>query len=382
MGCEPEPLTRKAKPAKPRKLDLPPGVPPLTSLYMYISGSCNLACRHCWIEPDYQADNKNGKFLKLEFLIKAIKEAKPLGLQSVKLTGGEPLLHPRFCEIVEHLDREGVPITIETNGTLIDKDMAEFLKSKSSIRFISVSLDGANAKTHDELRGISGSFIKALAGIILLKKSTFSPQIICTLHRKNLGEIEDVIKLAKKIGCGSVKFNHVQNIGRGGNFDTHDYLQVEELISLYQGKIRSLENKSSVPIYFDIPMAFHSIGDFLKNGICKCNIFNILGILSQGDISLCGVGVTIPELIYGNILSDKLKDIWINSNKLKKLRQLIPNQIEGICKDCIHLQACMGTCIAQNFNNSNKLNSSYYFCNHADSKKLFPKERKFSTIPK
>ncbi len=51
MGCEPELLKKKTKPATARKLDLPEGVPPLTSLYMYIAGSCNLACRHCWISP-------------------------------------------------------------------------------------------------------------------------------------------------------------------------------------------------------------------------------------------------------------------------------------------------------------------------------------------
>src|SRR5512137_2709644 len=116
MGCEPN--TTLPERRKTAKVKLPKGVPPLTSLYMYIAGSCNLACRHCWIEPNYQADSKNGKFIKLEYVKKAIKEAKPLGLQSVKLTGGEPMLHPKFREIVDHIESEKIGMVMETNGTL------------------------------------------------------------------------------------------------------------------------------------------------------------------------------------------------------------------------------------------------------------------------
>ena len=181
LSCE------QRKPSRPgRASSTSSGVPPLTSLDMYISGSCNLACRHCWIEPDYQADNKNGKFLKFEYLKKAIKEAKPLGLQSVKLTGGEPMLHPQFRKIVDHIESQKVGMIMETNGTLIDNEMANYLKSKKHFNFVSVSLDGAKPETHDKLRGVKGSFKKATAGIKSLVKAGFHPQLICTLHKGNV----------------------------------------------------------------------------------------------------------------------------------------------------------------------------------------------------
>src|SRR4030043_1046188 len=101
------------------RLDLPEGVPPLTSLYLYIAGSCNLACRHCWITPTYQTSSNGGKFVKLEYIEKAIREAKPLGLRSIKLTGGEPTPHPRFRELVSLIHANGLDMIIESNGTLI-----------------------------------------------------------------------------------------------------------------------------------------------------------------------------------------------------------------------------------------------------------------------
>ena len=194
MGCEPEQKLNPPHVYKERKLNLPEGVPPLTSLYLYISGSCNLACRHCWIEPDYQDGNKNGKFIKLEHVEKAIQKAKPLGLCSVKLTGGEPTLHPQFREMVDLIDSQGVRMNIETNGILVDKDMARFLKSKKHINFISVSVDGSNTETHEWMRGVAGSFDRTVQGIQSLVEAGFRPQMICTLHKKNVDELEDIVE--------------------------------------------------------------------------------------------------------------------------------------------------------------------------------------------
>lgn len=375
MGCEPELLKKKALPTAIRKLDLPEGVPPLTSLYMYISGSCNLACRHCWIEPNYQADNKNGKFIKLEYVKKAIKEAKPLGLSSVKLTGGEPMLHPCFREIVDHIESQNIGMIMETNGILIDDKMAAYLRSKPHFNFISVSLDGAKPETHDKLRGVKGSFEQAVAGIKALAKAGFHPQLICTLHKGNIAELEDVVKLAQKLGCGSVKFNHVQRMGRGSSFAEKSGFQVKELIGLFQKIENKIQPKSNICVYFDIPVAFFPIKKLVAGSLPCCHVLNILGILANGDISLCGIGVTIPELVFGNIAHDELAKIWIRSEKLNEMRFLIPEKFEGVCGRCIHHQGCQGSCIANNYHIQNKFNSAYFFCDEAEKENVFPATR-------
>ena len=71
-------------------LDLPEGVPPLRAFYLYLSSSCNLACRHCWITPTLVNGKPDpGDVINVAALREAIAEAKPLGLNGVKLTGGE-----------------------------------------------------------------------------------------------------------------------------------------------------------------------------------------------------------------------------------------------------------------------------------------------------
>jgi SynChlorMet cassette radical SAM/SPASM protein ScmF len=376
MGCEPELLKKEAMPMSARKLDLPKGVPPLTSLYMYIAGSCNLACRHCWISPTYEPDNSKGQFLELEYIKKAVTEAKPLGLSSVKLTGGEPTLHPQFRKIVEYLDNENINILIETNGTLVDFKLAGYLKSKKWVTFISVSLDGATAETHENLRGVSGSFDRTVAGIKNLVSAGFRPQMICTLNRGNINEIEAIIDLAENLGCGSIKFNHIQVMGRGENLIATQGLQLLEILEVYKHITNEIGRQNKIPIFFDIPHAFLPIRKILKNNLAKCAINNVLGILASGDLALCGIGVTSPELIYGHIKTNEIGNIWTENTALLRLREAIPFQFEGICGNCIHQFTCLGSCVANNFHRTGKLNAPFFFCQQADEMGIFPESRK------
>lgn len=369
-----DPIT-PAQSSAPIQLDLPEGVPPLTSLYVYAAGSCNLACRHCWIVPKFQPDGEGGPYVKLEYVAKAIREGKPLGLRSIKLTGGEPMLHPQFCELVTLIDDAGLDIIIETNGTLVDESLAQFLKARSRVCFISVSLDGAKPATHDALRSVPGSYERAVAGIKNLVAVGFHPQVICTLHKGNVAEMEDVIKLAEALGCGSVKFNHVQQPGRGGKFYEDYGLDIAEIIQLYRHIEDEIVPQSRVQIHFDIPFAFLPIRKLLDDSSGRCSVKNILGMLATGDLALCGIGTTIPELIYGHAESNNLHKVWCFSPGLVRLRELVPFQLEGICEQCLHRDICQGECVANNFHATGKLNAPYFFCDRANQLGLFPQSR-------
>lgn len=376
MSCEIDKSTIQATEQMARKLDLPEGVPPLTSLYMYISGSCNLACRHCWIEPDFQAGDNGGKHIPLEYVEKAIREAKPLGLSSVKLTGGEPMLHPDFREIVQLIGNAGLKVHIETNGTLVDRAMAEFLRRSNKVKFISVSVDGVDAETHERLRVVPGCYDRAITGIRNLVSEGFHPQLICTLHRGNVPQVAEIIDLAQELGCGSVKFNHIQQVGRGESFEKENRLVVQDVIGTFQSIQKDLAPKAKISVFFDIPFAFHSIGKLLKGQLGRCNIMNILGVLAGGELSICGMGATVPELVYGNLSKDSLRDIWFCHPTLVGIRELIPLRLEGVCAECIHKNMCLGHCVAFNFHVAGKLNAGFQFCQKAEEIGAFPGSRK------
>jgi MoaA/NifB/PqqE/SkfB family radical SAM enzyme len=141
----------------PAGADMPPDVPALKMFYLYLSAGCNLHCRHCWITPTFvHGQPVPGESLDFELLKGAVAEAKPMGLSAAKLTGGEPVLHPRFLEIVDFLTAEGLDLSMETNGTLIDRDMAVHLYEKTNLKRVSVSLDSPDPAEHDRFRGVKG----------------------------------------------------------------------------------------------------------------------------------------------------------------------------------------------------------------------------------
>ncbi|MBU1878598.1 MAG: radical SAM protein [Chloroflexi bacterium] len=376
MSCETEETVIQAGSQTKVTWDLPEGVPRLRSLYLYASGSCNLACRHCWIVPEYRESSEDGRHIPLEYVEKAIREGQPLGLRSIKLTGGEPTLHPQFRELVALIAGAGLRITMETNGTLIDDDLAAFLKATPQFAYVSVSLDGVDATTHDALRGVRGSHARAINGIRALVQAGFRPQAICTLHKGNVGQMAAMVALGAELGCGSVKFNVVQDLGRGQEFDGEQRLDLVEILAIYRRVERELRPQSKVPVYFDIPLAFYSLPTLLRDHLGRCTVLNILGLLSSGDLSLCGIGSTVPELIYGHVARDDLREVWCSSPGLVELRAKVPAQLDGICANCLHRDICLGHCIAIAFHTTGRLNAPHPFCNHAEALGLFPASRK------
>lgn len=115
---------------------------PLRSLFLYLTDRCNLCCSHCWISPEVSKRRQDG--IPLEALKRVIQDAKALGLQNVKLTGGEPLLYRYVEPLLSFLAAEALTITVETNGTLITKGLAKRLRD-SGVSQVAVSLDGASA---------------------------------------------------------------------------------------------------------------------------------------------------------------------------------------------------------------------------------------------
>lgn len=360
------------------KIDLPEGVPLLSTYYMYITGGCNLACRHCWITPTFEATGGTGECLDFNLYKLAVDEGLPLGLASIKFTGGEPLLHPDFVKMADYATEMGLSTLVETNGTLLTLEMARHLKEKTSVDFISVSLDGATAITHDHMRNVPGSFHQAQQGIAYLVEAGYKPQVIMSLYPGNVSEIQALVEWSEKVGCGSVKFNLLQPSGRGMQMKKRgEWLDIDQLIKLGRWVERDLQKKVSIQLHFSWPMAFRGVSQLLgSQGIC--NIHQILGVLASGELSMCGIGTQVNDLIYGQLGKDKVREVWVSNPLILAIRDKISDGLEGICINCIHRNICLGNCLAQNYLASKRFTVPFWFCQLAEENGLFPFSRKQS----
>ncbi|MCP4680781.1 MAG: radical SAM protein, partial [Desulfobacterales bacterium] len=300
-----------------------------------------------------------------------------LGLQSVKLTGGEPLLYRDIMGLLQFLASEDLGIIIETNGVLLDRSMVELLKDLN-VGQISVSLDAATEALHDEIRGVRGSFRKTVKRLRLLSDFGLNFQVIMTLQRKNSKEIPALMRLCHELGASSLKINPMQPCGRAITaFQQNANLNLDELILLHRDLSNKQHRPDALDIYFDLPMAFLSIDEILQTG-GRCWILNILGVLADGDYSICGIGQTADELRMGNLFRDSICEVWEYAPFLNDLRQSLPWKLGGICKRCIFKFQCLGACRANAFVVSKDLYAPYFLCQELYETGRFPASRYLS----
>jgi SynChlorMet cassette radical SAM/SPASM protein ScmF len=349
--------------------------PPLVQIYFYLVEGCNLACRHCWLSPRLASNDSAAPALAVSLFEKAILDAKPLGLRGVKLTGGEPLLHPQFLTLLDIVRSEGLELVIETNGVLCTPEIAVQI-ARSPVRHVSVSIDGTTADTHEWVRGIPGSFAQAQQAVRNLAAAGVRPQIIMSIMRHNAHQVDDMVIMAENLGAASVKFNIIQPTARGAKLHERDEtLDIAELIDLGHHVDMELARRTPVQLHYDYPLAFRPFSRIARqHGSSVCGITGILGVLANGDYALCGIGEHIPELVFGRV-GDSLSDIWRGHPILSSLRTNVPERLAGVCTTCLMRYQCLGSCIAQNYYQSGSLFSSFWFCELAKERGLFPRSR-------
>lgn len=124
---------------------------------------CNMSCKMCYVQ-----NNAPGlPILRKEEWLRIGKEAYDLGVLFVLLTGGEPLLHPDFKNIYLALKQMGMVLTLNTNGTLIDQEMADFFAANMPRR-INLSLYGPSDEVYSQLCGNPNGFTQTKKAIELL----------------------------------------------------------------------------------------------------------------------------------------------------------------------------------------------------------------------
>ena len=395
--------------APPERLDLPEGVPALRAFYLYMSTSCNLACRHCWITPRFVGGKPHpGDVIDVDALRAAVREAKPMGLRSCKLTGGEPMLHPRYLEIVDMLTEEGLGLDMETNGTLLTPQVARHLKDETALSFVSVSLDGPEASSHDGFRGVPGSFDDALRGLRCVVDAGYeNTQVIMSVWHGNRALMADVVQLAMDSGAGSVKFNPVSSAGRGvAMHKKGEALGFEEHLALARYVDKELRpafvgtgagngdaeggepgegddhGRRGIGIVLNLPPALTPVTELwrTRGRTGDCGVQRILGILGSGEYALCGIGRTIPDLVYGHIGQDSVRDIWLDHPVIANLRRRL-DDVAGyprVCGDCVHARGCRTGCVAHNYGYSGELVWPTWLCEEADGRGVFPATRRKS----
>ncbi|MDP2841838.1 MAG: radical SAM protein, partial [Candidatus Methanoperedens sp.] len=175
-----------------------------------LTNACNLACIHCRASAIKEPTPDELSTVQAKHFVDELVEYKPI----IILTGGEPLLRADVYDIASYATGRGLRVVLATNGTLLTPDIARRLKDVG-IQRVSISIDGATAKTHDAFRGETGAFEGALGGIEILKKEGLGFQINTTITKRNLDEIPRIYDLALELKASALHIFLLVPTGRG-----------------------------------------------------------------------------------------------------------------------------------------------------------------------
>lgn len=309
------------------------GVPPLRMVFVETTDRCNLACRHC------RMDERQGSALPGEWLREALAPFRPRPM--VVLSGGEPLLRPDIVPLAASLVAAGHRVSLASNGTLFDEVRVRALQEAGIVR-VAVSLDGADAATHDRVRGIDGAFAGALRGIRILRSQGLPFQINTTLTRINRASLGEILELARREGAVAVHLFVLVPVGCGLEVPPAERLTPETygrlLEELYLGSPPLPIRLTCAPQFARLQVERGGIdagGMERMQGGCLAGR-HVLFISAQGDVSPCGYfGQTC-----GNIGRQSLAGIWKDAALFQDLRR--PEKLQGACGHCAWQHECSG----------------------------------------
>jgi MoaA/NifB/PqqE/SkfB family radical SAM enzyme len=212
-----------------------------------VYGKCSLNCKHCSVTKE---DYKNPEIEKYE---PTLKDMKSSGVDTIYISGGEPLLWKDIFDFIKLVKENGIMATLGTNGTELNQRNVEKL-SEIGIDKIFLSLDSHKEEFHNFLRG-RDVFRRTLNGLKLLNEHKIYTRIDCVLWKENYKNIEEFVNFCKDNGAEEIAFAWPMKIG---NAATNPDILIPESEYLETGRrLKSLKEK-----YSEINISYHRFESF------------------------------------------------------------------------------------------------------------------------
>lgn len=317
-------------------------------MVLHLSDFCNLKCRYCFIEgnigKNYERKLMSKEVVKcaIDWFIQILRDYQGVASPSIVFYGGEPLTNwdtLKYALEYLHDKKEGINTVLITNGTLINKDIAETLKKHNV--YVSVSLDGDEECTNVNrvYQDGRGAFADTIRGIETLRVAGVEPSVSCVLAKENVYRAPMIMKyFAENLGIKALGFNHVSIVPNQNYYDIQYEQEFAQALINVQEEIQA-----KYPDIFERRMN-HKINCFNKRLLLRADCTGCgeqVSISPLGEVGICqgymGTRKTFNNTIFNKDYSPKNDPVFIEWSNRSPL-----NMEE--CRKCIALATCGGGC--------------------------------------
>ena len=331
------------------------------SMNLMLTGRCNYNCLHCFNAAD---NSERAEEWDFDALLTLLDQAADCGIHAISLTGGEPMLHPRFDDVVRAICERGMVLEkLTTNGSLLTEDTLAMFRELHAFPEIKISFDGIGH--HDRMRGRKGAEEDALRAFRLCADKGFRSFAQTQVFRDNLDSMYDTLCLLEDTGVNTTRIirttetrRWLKNSPQGSlpyeqyfssMLDLAErYMREDHTMDVIMWRYLCLNPKDRA--YSLIPERHKDGRDRPTEAVCVGNR-TMIAVTCEGDVApclqMCGE-LTPFRTRYDSLKERSLADIlregsWLNA-VCANLYALRANNTE--CDSCRWFGRCGGGCRA------------------------------------
>jgi MoaA/NifB/PqqE/SkfB family radical SAM enzyme len=313
-------------------------------------GQCNLRCRMCPIQ--FRPDGAPGgppAFMSFE-LFRRLVDGFP-ALAELHLQGlGEPLMHPRFFDMVRYAAARGIEVSTNTNMTLLPERRAEECVTSGLAR-VHVSLDGATAATYEYIR-VRARFERVLRNLRRLAEAkarlgSARPEIhlVAVAMRRNLDELPALVRLAHGLGIAHLSVQHLcHDFGESSLPPQYRpmraFVEDETLLEEDPGRVRrAFDEARSVAAALGVSLRLPNVRPrphgSSPGGRARCDWpWRGAYVSYAGEAMPCCMVATPDRINFGSMAKDGVAGVWGNEAYAEFRRRLDSDDPPEICRSC------------------------------------------------
>ena len=312
-----------------------------------VTQACDLACVHCRASAQSE---RNPAELSTEQGYRLLDEIRSFGEPLMVFTGGDPLKRPDLYELIRYSVKIGLRTNVTPSATpLLTAEAIERFQAAGIAR-MAISLDGPDAATHDEFRGIPGTFDRAMFALRHARDIGLDTQLQTTVTRRNMARLAEVAEIAKEVRTRMWSLFFLIVTGRaeeGDDLLAPEYEQVFEF--MYElSKTAPFGVKTTEAMHYRryVAQRIKAEHGVTENQNAKGVAWRTAGVSDgKGFVFVSHTGEIFPSGFFpvsgGNVLHDSLTDVYRNSDLFQTLRDT--SQRRGKCGICEYRNICGGS---------------------------------------
>ena len=306
---------------------------PLRDLRISVIDRCNFCCQYCMPRDVFGAEYTyldRDEILSFEEIDKFVASVIPLGIEKIRLTGGEPLLRRDFAKLVKILSKHNVEIAVTTNGVLLEKQAKDL--ADAGLERVSVSLDALDDETFQFITDTDTKVSDVLAGIDAAIEAGLTPVKINTVIRKGINE-HSILDIANHFRGTDVivRFIEYMDVGSSNDWKEEEVVTAADILEIleteYQLQPLDITNKNQVAKSW-ITNYGNEIGLITSITEPFCGDCTRLRISSEGKLFTClfaNEGFDLKSMLRSGASEKKLRElvslIWLNrSDRYSEIR--------------------------------------------------------------